>query len=455
MGQLTAAIDQFGLVAVLLFGAVGLAGLVLADQVLRRPWFTVVALIGVDLVLLVDATVQAWNGIDVEVAVPFVGPLATVTTVAAAGLTLARPRADRPGELLWGFGALFAGTTIVLDVLHGAMPGEDALVMLLVMSALWCAPRLDVALVADVAKVVVGAFVGMSFLLWVAGAPGVSDAYGSSWLPFVHFRMDGVFRHANSLGPMALLYLLLEYARPTPQRAVRWSLVGAGGLLLLLSQSKTAWGAGLLALTAILLADVRRRRLVVGLGLGTAVVAAALVLFGLQVGDVLRSDEVDDVRTLTGRTDVWAAGIDRWLESDLLAGAGPGVFERYAEETGQEWAGQAHNQMVQTLAEQGIFGAAALLVYMAAMAWVAWKHGPRSRNASLALVAALLIRTVTETPLDSFGLQHLVTFALLLAWEREAASDAPGRVGRAARVPLRAVSTAGSPGGTGPRTGAR
>ena len=60
-----------------------------------------------------------------------------------------------------------------------------------------------------------------------------------------------------------------------------------------------------------------------------------------------------------------------------------------------------------------------LIVYVGVLAHSAYRLRDVSNYASVVLVGILLIRTLTETPMDDMDLLHLATLTLLLSWEHE------------------------------------
>lgn len=348
-----------------------------------------------------------------------VGPTDLLLLVLAGALAIARPAYVRAGNEVYAAGLVFLAMIVVSTIVRGGTIDRDLVLLIFAMTALYFGPTTTLAEVAMLAKITVGTFVVLSFVAWVAGVPDAASSYDSA-TAIAPIRVRGVFPHANSLAPAALTYLLLERVAPSAPW-VRRLMMAQAGLLLLMAQSKSTWGAAIVAGVALATADTQRRRTAGILTVAALVIVTALAVSGLRPADVALPEEVENLTTLTGRTDLWQVGIERWARSDRIFGAGPDVFTAHAETTGQDWAGQAHNQFIQALAEQGLVGLALLLAYVAALLSVAWRLGPATRNASLAFVLALLVRTISETPLDDLGLSHVVTFGLLIAWSRGAA----------------------------------
>jgi O-antigen ligase len=336
-----------------------------------------------------------------------------------AAFAVLRPSADTSGRGLWLAGLAIPVTAIATDLtITDIEPArntlQEQLTFALLVTALWRAPRLDPALIVRYAKLVIGVMLVSSVLAIAAGLPGALHDPNST-IPAVG-RWSGTFSHPNAYGPAGVLYLVLERLQPS-RLSVRVPMVGAALVAIVLSQSKTAWAAALIVGTILAVTGWARRRAVFA-----ALAATSLAAIGALTLDAERFDidgtPLGTVSTLTGRTDLWALGLERWQQSPWF-GAGSGVFLDIANRTGQEWAGQAHNAYVSALAENGIVGLLAVLGYLGALGVIAWRHTPGTRNASVALLALLLVRTMTETPLMNFGYEELTILALAFAWERD------------------------------------
>ncbi|MDT9001329.1 O-antigen ligase family protein [Paucibacter sp. APW11] len=253
--------------------------------------------------------------------------------------------------------------------------------------------------------------------------------YARSWVPGLKFRFWGLGSHANSIGPLALLLMLLEYLYPMRRRlfgAVVW-LVAL--VVLLIAQSKTAWAAAFMI--AGVLAWYRwgrdeHGRLRVGFLLG-AVALGLLVCAGLMIVDTGRlldkflfSRAGGDVTTLTGRAAIWRAAISAW-EANPLFGYGPEAWgPLHRMRIGMLFAFSAHNQFFQSLSVAGSVGALCFVVYFVSLAWCAWRSAPATRGVSWALFLFVAARCVTEAPLTTTTLfnaeilVHMLLFRLAL-----------------------------------------
>jgi O-antigen ligase len=338
-----------------------------------------------------------------------------------AAFVVLRPSSDTSGRNLWLAALAVPVTAIATDLtITDIDPGpntlQNQLTFALLVTALWRAPRLDAATITRYAKIVVGVMLATSALAIAAGLPGAPNLDSPQGTVPVIGRWSGTFPHANSYGPAGVLYLVLERLQPS-RLSVRVPMVGSALVAIVLSQSKTAWAAALIVGTILAVAGWARRRAVFAAMTAASFAALGTLMLPAERFDVDQTP-LGTVSTLTGRTNLWALGFERWQESPWF-GAGSGVFLDIAERTGQEWAGQAHNAYVSALAEHGIVGLLAVIGYLGALGAVALRHARATRNASVALLALLLVRTMTETPLMRFGYEELTILALAFAWDRE------------------------------------
>lgn len=232
--------------------------------------------------------------------------------------------------------------------------------------------------------------------------------YGGG-LPVLKSRLWGLAYHANGMGALALLLLLLQFLQPSKARWVNWTMWLAGLAVLLLAQSKTVWLAGGVAVLLISAyqygrsGDGRPRLGMVFLGLALPGLAALGLLL---VGPADLFDKIAKVTattgagTLTGRTEIWAAAIEMWQDSPIF-GNGLDAWElknRLA--LGLPAAVHAHNQLFQALSTGGLVSATGLLVFFFALCVAAFRHAATTRGVSLALLAMLTIRCLSEPPLE-------------------------------------------------------
>lgn len=255
--------------------------------------------------------------------------------------------------------------------------------------------------------------------------------YTQGLIPGLTVRLWGVGSNPNSIGPLALVLILLEVGFPSSSRWGRVSMLLPSAVVLVLAQSKTAWLAGIIIAVIILL-----HRSMSGSGrskgmpiwmfflllfvMGAAILGSA-VDFGSMSGRFLSAQDANNVESLSGRLRIWEAAIDAWRDSPFF-GYGPeawGVLHRI--HIGMPFAVSAHNQLLQSLSAAGAFGAVSLLIYVFLLAKYSLAAASRTRGVSLGLFALLIFRSITEAPLmigtlfSADLLTHLILFRMILA----------------------------------------
>jgi exopolysaccharide production protein ExoQ len=244
-------------------------------------------------------------------------------------------------------------------------------------------------------------------------------------IPGINWRLFGITGHANALGPIALLAVLLEVYSPFRSRWLRWSYFFCAFAVLILAQSRTSWIAGALILALVLAPflvmpnpktalDTHRFRKAVWV-LSTCILLLIAIACGLLMTGLgeylLRKTELG---TLNGRFQIWDITLQAWREN-VFFGYGPGVWgmERRAQ-LNMFHVGHAHNQFVQTLGESGLVGLGLLLVYLVTLMAVACAKFAASKGLILSLFLLLLSRCVTEAPLRAEGVLSWATFLHIL-----------------------------------------
>lgn len=403
-------------------------GVIVVDRLARRRDFVVAgAMVAQGWIPAVSGIVGAFVVAEqLTTGEVWIGRASTAVLAVTVGVALLRPRPMQAGRLLMLAALLHYSITLLTSVIVGTASLEylqDAGLMLLAFVAIWAAPRVDIWTVVAFAKIALAITVVGSLIVIVANAPEAWLISEGGLVPGTPGRLQGATYHPNVLGPLPLLYLILERYWPS-HRWVRWPLSVLAVAALVLSESKTAWVAAVVVGIVLWSSDPgRSRNARFAASLAVIGLIAGLAVYALEGVDELAASTVSSVTTLTGRTELWQIGLDAW-QRDPLVGAGPEFFMTYAANSGQTWAGQAHNQFVQTLTQHGIVGLVTLGVYVGVLVQVALRNSVRSRATSVALVALLLVRGITETPLSSLGIEHLTVFTLLMAWERERHRDA-------------------------------
>ena len=332
---------------------------------------------------------------------------------------------DPARPVLHGLLAFYIGT-IVIQAFGSAHPGfaYQSLYVPIVLLTVYYQRIARLARVVEVAKLAV-----LVLMLCSLGAIFVKPDFvlhspDPGLIPHVDFRLFGLTSHANTLGPVALIGLMLEAWFPSGSVAMRLLQTIAAAVVLLLAQSKTAWVAGVIVLLLVVVPRgvLPRDGMRQGPGFGravftllTCIIVTVIVLIVLAQVDVLAYlDRNEQIETLTGRTQIWDITLQGWHESDLF-GYGREIWgaERMLKFR-LFHVGQAHNQFVQTLGEAGLMGMALLLVYLGVMLHAALTRFTASRGLVLSLYVLVFARCVTEAPLRTDGVQSWPTFTSVL-----------------------------------------
>ena len=244
-------------------------------------------------------------------------------------------------------------------------------------------------------------------------------------IPGIDWRLYGLTEHANTIGPVALVAVILESYRPAKRRVVRLSRWIAAGSVLVLAQSRTAWAAALLIglLVAVPLAMqpghapaerpiAFRRASWTLLACIVTTIALVVAFAGYGVGEALQRKA--ELSTLNGRFLIWDITLRAWRDNPLF-GYGAEIWGverqfRFA----MFHVGHAHNQLVQTLGESGLAGLALLVFYLGVLIRAAVQRFAQTQGLLLALLIVLLARCVTEAPMRAEGLLSWSTFLHVL-----------------------------------------
>ena len=323
---------------------------------------------------------------------------------------------------------LFYVGTVLIQSVASQEPGfsyKEAYVPLL-LAAIYYQRVPDLARVASGAKWVVLLLGAGSLLAAIVRPDFVLHRPEAGLIPGIDWRLYGLTPHANTIGPIALLAILLELQWPSRLTLVRTLHLGTALTVLILAQSKTVWVAAVAILVLVHVplairprspaaasrADFRRAVWTIVACIVAVVVLASLSLFADSL-EPASTREVD-LSSLSGRLPIWDITLSAWREN-VLFGYGPEIWGvRRRAQFNLFHVGQAHNQVVQTLGEAGAFGLALLVLYLGTLLVVALRRFTASRGIVLALLLLVLARCVTEAPMRSEGILSWATFMQVL-----------------------------------------
>jgi len=334
--------------------------------------------------------------------------LAVLTICVSRLLAAAFSRENRGaggGGLLVAFGLFFLTNTVLSSALgtHPEFRHEHYYVLFLV-AAVYASRTQDPGTAIHFAKSGLLIFLIASCLVSVVAPELTIERDYHSWIPGVTIRFWGLESHANSMGPLALVYLLLAMHQPFERRWLQRLGLVIGVAVLVMAQSKTTWIAA--AITVPLLVLLRSRAWGPAafsfLAAGFLVALAMLLLpaVGVSVEEFLETRQGHEAATFTGRDLIWTLAVQEWTHNPLF-GYGLTMWnDAYRMQIGLEHAISAHNQFLQSLSMAGAMGLMGLLVYLGALFFYAIKARRGSRGLSVALLIVVLVRCVTETPLS-------------------------------------------------------
>ncbi|MFJ7293391.1 O-antigen ligase family protein [Streptomyces collinus] len=233
-------------------------------------------------------------------------------------------------------------------------------------------------------------------------------------------RLAGFTTHPNFLGPVAAVSLALEVHYLFRRRGWVFHALAAGAVLLL-TQSRTAWFC-LIALLYVQRVHGRQRRRIPKFALFMsciALLAGALLMDKTQMllADVMSDGEIG---TLNGRTLAWNYAMSE-LRQNPLTGYGPDIFSieyriGVMRDPSLFWVGQAHNQAFQTLGAYGIIGFIGLISFLSVMLVHSKRTSRETAGLLLALQVMILIRCLTESPMERLGGLSCNLTLLALNW---------------------------------------
>lgn len=335
--------------------------------------------------------------------------------------------------LFWAF-VVFGLSNQVLNAIFGAHPSFDhkALYAFILYFSFFLVAQSQPERCMHFARLTLLFFFVAGALTTVIMPVTVIEKGYTGGLPGLSFRYHGLSTHANTMGPLAIAFMLCLWRFPFTSRWLNffsWFLVL---ISLILSQSKTSIAiAGLLGLFLVfyryrtrLMQSYHGRHS--GLMLGMTACAcfslSAIILatwISAESGERMVT-QIDlatqgNLTSLTGRTTIWYLAWQEFLASPIF-GYGPSIWgPAYRLSVGFWAATTAHNQLLQSLSSAGLVGAFGFIFYASVLSVYALRAAPRTDGISIALVSLMLIRSFTEVPFASTSSLQPEFFVHLLA----------------------------------------
>ena len=229
------------------------------------------------------------------------------------------------------------------------------------------------------------------------------------WVPLVDVlgldgRWAGPFVHPNIAGPVGVFLLVYGVTRTGVRRV---AFAGVGALMLLLTASRSSWGAALAGLGVVAAVWWLRRPSRLRAGWRALLVALPAMLF-VFVAIALNPG-------LTGRSEVWPVFADLSRQAPLLGVGKQGITDAIADGSLPSWATHAHNVAFDALVRYGILGCALVLLVLVIATTMGVQAARAGRGAAgIAIVTALVVGGLADTTIQ-WGFWVNTTYALILA----------------------------------------
>ena len=268
---------------------------------------------------------------------------------------------------------------------------------------------------------VIGAIIYPSEAIRSPISEGMEAVYGTPILPYQIFGTI-IQVNANSLGAMAAIFMFIYTIRilkgSRNAQSLFWLFVSV--VIMLLSQSRTAFFGLLCAFAVSFFVEPRKSGLAKALLIGASVLVAVWqidVIFGY----LSRGMDVERLSTLSGRMVWWAAAIEEYLNADLIQKViGLGFLtanrEILATKLGYGDASSLHSDYIDSLVSTGFFGPIILLFIFVQLLVKTFHRarllGTRLSYEMLGIVVILLVRSFTGTTLAVYNIFLIVLLAV-------------------------------------------
>lgn len=331
-----------------------------------------------------------------------------MTAVASHWFRRAEPLPKSARHLFIAFTVFFVCNS-VLNSAFGTEPAfiHNLLYPIVIFSAAYVTSRSSLSAVVLFAKISLAAMMLLSLAAAVVLPDMAVQPNYKGWIPGLNSRLWGIGSNANSIGPLALVLLLLEYMQPYRRWWIRWPVVLMAGIVFVYAQSKTVYAAAAGLAFILLWYRMSRNgkgldmRFVIGIVfLASGMLATLMVLDVGRLWDrLLYTQAGTDIATLTGRWQIWTVAVTEWLRNPLF-GYGPEIWgPEFRQRIGMQFAFSAHNQFMQSLSSAGTLGAASMVIYVLYLGRGAFANRRETNGVSVGLFALLMVRCMTEAPL--------------------------------------------------------
>jgi len=245
--------------------------------------------------------------------------------------------------------------------------------------------------------------------------PGLGLRRSASLLPWLQGYLPML--NPNTIGFLSLLAVMRLLFLPAKAKPIRLFIV-AGTLLC--SQSRTSYAVMALVLIIFVIEGLRMR------AYGRVILASALALctalFALGALDtimrvIMRGQSVDELDSLSGRTDYWAFAFQyvSWFGDGLTTGSRGLIF--LDSDTFHKGSVNMHNSFLEALLGAGYVGALPFLLMLilsiVRQAWRALAHPNLYHAVFLSCAIMFAARSMTSIVLALFSFDMLMLFIFL------------------------------------------
>jgi O-antigen ligase len=284
----------------------------------------------------------------------------------------------------------------------------------------YLSPRQNSDKLLKIIQFIVLLFIYGSIIAFLGNPSWAGSEYFDSWIG-LNYRLSGLTSHPNGLGYLSVVSIMINVVMKKNNKLHTLHFI-ASLFTLILSQSKTAWLALLVwVFYFLVIRNFHGKKNFTKL----SIISILIVIF-ISIPLIIKYQSLlsflpEEIASLTGRSDIWKISIEEWSRNPII-GFGPNLWDLdYRLQLGPQylWAGQAHNQIIQTLGESGLIGLITLLVYLYVIYLTISKGLPRKTTLVSSLTILLFIRLITETPLRNISLDlsfliHAIFFVLLI-----------------------------------------
>jgi len=220
----------------------------------------------------------------------------------------------------------------------------------------------------------------------------------------IDYRWEGPFGNVNYSGPLGAFLLVYGAGRSGWQR---WPFLLAGISMLLTSEARGGLLAAMAGVFVLLLSQSRIGPLHFTRLTRIVVVAIFVPAAGLLA---LLLDP-----TGNGRLTIWPEFLTAWTISPLVGLSGTQINELKDQGRFSFYSTKAHNWLIDTLVDQGLFGLSVALTVLVLSVWICFRASNGVRAITISLIITSLVSRLSEQHFTGsyLNLQYLLMVSVL------------------------------------------